>query len=275
MNELSGLAPWDRNSDRNYPFVDGATKAFSGGFVPPYVFLDARIYFKGTYAAGSTFWISEIRRSSTDVTLYVSGSKGVLGSGSVVFGAGQDLVTLVADDGSAAGCLVIAPDKFDTSFEMVPEGVYTLDSTVLPFLASLVSRLPSPTLTSLNGLSGSLVLKAGPGIDLARVDASTVKVSVVGDPHFKRYGCDLPEALAHLEAEGRHVRRIRVKFWTPNSAGNLVPVEIDALPTPENGYSLPLAVSGAPVDADDRTTRPALRMAVSGDEVTFSLAGAS
>lgn len=273
MSRIVNLEANVRNALRAYPFTDDSALSFDKGFIPNDLILDARIYCRGSYGSTTPCELIAIRRSPRSVEFTVGIGKQVLGKAVARFGATEDLLTLLDGD-IVTGCLVIDPSRLYV-LEAVPVGEHILPANTAAFVPIVVELLPGPVVTSLTGTAGDVALYADVGLRLVKLSDTDIEVSVVGDPHFTRYGCDSEERRLYTATTGAAIKQIRMRFWTPNEAGELVQVEVLVTPGTSNSYNLPLFASDAPVDPTDQTTRPALRVTTSENTVTISLAGIS
>ena len=279
MNSLNSLEWRQLNSTRNYPFTDLATLSFDEGFLPQNWILDARIYIRGNYEEYGPAYISKVVRNYESIVITVAASSGViLGEGKILLTDIVDVVDL-KDAAILTGCLVIDPSR-TSLVQSLPVGEYALAPTVAPLLAVCCEYLPAPQVQSVNGQAGHIRFTAEDGIKLTRVDSSTLKIDIVGDPHFNRHNCaigasdNIDDA---LELSGLFLKRFKVIHYIKTSAGDLVGPYVSTLQRKADGsivlaLSTPVTTSQDPVEL--REARPAFRLTATGDAITLSLAGA-
>ena len=279
MDNLNYL-PWrNLNSERNYPFTDSSTLLLPDAVLPQSWILDARIYAAGNYMEQGCPYISRLVRSAASVALQVSSFSGnILGEALVLFGdeVSEDGVFPLLKDERVAGCLVLDTDK-SYLMQSLDEGEYLLDSSVASFLPCVCEYLPGPQVTSLNGLSGNLILTGGEGIKVDKLDSSTIKISIVGDPHFNRYNCvegSNDDANDALDLNGVFLNNLTVVHYVKGSTGQMLGPVISRLKKKPDG-SVVLALKTPFFDPaqDTRDLRPAFRISVQGSSITFSMAG--
>jgi hypothetical protein len=281
MDKLRNLDWRNINSQRNYPFMDSATLTFSGGFIPQDWILDARVYARNLYQQASTPYVGTLVRTSTSVALRInSGSGELLGETVVPFtdpGTSQKSLFSVMDGDVVAGCVVIDPDK-TYLLQSLDEGEYLLEPSVASFVPSVSEYLPGSQVQSLNGRSGAVTITGMEGIRVDKIDDSTIKISVVGDPHFNRYNCvegvndDANDA---LDLNGTFLSNLSIVHYYKIPSGQLVgPVVSRLKRKPDGSVVLSLKTTAFDPSQDTRDLRPAFRISVSGSTITFSMAGA-
>lgn len=278
MNNLNYL-PWrNLNSERNYPFTDDSTLELPGGMLPQSWILDARIYAAGNYIEDQGPYISRIIRNASHVAIQVSSYSGTrIGEAKIEFGD-KPLGSMfsIMDGQRVAGCLVLDPEKSNL-MQAVDEGEYALDPSVASFLACTCEYLPGPQVTSINGVVGDVILTGGDGIRVDRIDSSTIKVSIIGDPHFNRYDCvegSNTEANDALDLNGLFLSNLTVIHYLKTPSGQMVGPVTSRLKKKSDG-SVVMALKTAVFDPtqDTRDLRPAFRISVLGSAITFSMAG--
>ena len=282
MESPNALQWTELNKIRNYPFTDNSTLAFSGGFLPQQLIIDARIYIRGNYQQTLPAYISKLVKNDEYVELTISnGSGDIIGVSTLTYP--PPLYVVPSDDDThpvlsagsiVAGCLVINRNALSSlySFE---SGEYILDSTTATFLVSCCEYLPGDQVQSINDLSGAVTLTAYEGVELTRTEPNIIKISIVGDPHFNRYDCvPAPDETAArvLELGALFMKQLRVVHYVKNSAGVLVGPYLSKLTKkPDGSIILALNTSASAVALE---ARPAFRITTSGNTITFSLAGA-
>lgn len=278
MNNLEYLEWRTLNASRNYPFTDSSTLSFNGKFLPQSWIVDARIYIRENYQEPKPCYVSKIVRAEAAVSLQVSSSSGVvLGEASMSLQEDDFVDTIAIKYGSLiTGCLVVDPSKISI-MEAMEEGEYSLDSSVASFVPSVCEYLPADQVQSMNGKSGKLTLTGNEGIRVDRLDASTIKISIVGDPHFTRYNCVSgvnEDASAALDLNGMFLKNLTVVHYVKNSQNQIVGPVVSRLKQKADG-SVVLALKTTEFDpaADTREMRPAFRITSQGNTLTFSMAG--
>lgn len=289
--ESPNALQWNElNIIRNYPFTDNSTLAFSGGFLPQQLIVDARIYIRGNYQQTLPAYISKLVKNDEYVELTISnGSGDIIGvatlasSSAAAAGAAPGttpakievrMYTIISAGSVPAGCLMVSAKAFSSlySFE---SGEYDLDPITATFVVSCCEYLPGDQVQSINDLSGAVTLTAYEGIELTRTEPNIIKISIVGDPHFNRYDCvPAPDETAArvLELGALFMKQLRVVHYVKTSAGVLVGPYLSKLTKKPDG-SIVLALSTSE-SATALEARPAFRITTSGNTITFSLAGA-
>ena len=277
--ESPNVINWeDLNRIRNYPFTDDSTLVFTGGFLPQRLILDARIYIRGNYQETLPAYISKIVKNDQFVVLTISNGSGVvLGSATLIKDTGRlfpvtEFVVLAADD-IIAGCLIVDTDSLSSlySFE---SGEYELDKTTATFVVSCCEYLPGEQVQSINGLSNKINLTAYEGIELTPGPSpNTITISVVGDPHFNRYGCPFDDdaSVPQEILTSVFLEQLRVVHYVKNIQGNLVGPFVSKLTKKLDG-SIVLALYTDP-GAAALEARPAFRITTTDNTITLSLAG--
>lgn len=268
------------NSLRKYPFTDGSSLFFDGGALPPGWILDARVYPRGQYQSEEPCRVGRLVRAYDSVTLELVTGSVTIGVAKVPLG-GQDSLVTVFDGTVPAGCLVVDPSR--TQFlQAVDEGEYELPAGSADLLPSCVEAMPYPQVTSLGGASGNLLLSASEGISLTRVDASTLRIDIVGDPHPTRYDCiqEAPSSEGNqaLDLQGTFLEQLTVVHYVKNSQGQLVGPFASRLQSRADGsIALVLKTQAMPDPLPAGTTaldfRPAFRITVEDNSLVFSMAG--
>ena len=285
MNSLNGLSWNDKNSHRNYPFLDNSNLAIgSSGFIPNDLIVDARIYIRGCYEAATTPYVSRLELTSDKAIFRISCNGSELGAVDVPYSLANSAVSenagtyiglnpdnkfavrSVMQQGISSGMLVIKLQALDT-LQSIGEGAYDFAANRLQFVPFVCEYLPGPQVTSVNGLAGNVTLRGEPGIKVERLNETDIKVSIVGDPHFTRYNCiDNPQA----EELSSFLEQLIVVHY--NTQDNLVatPVKVNE----DGGIDLRLkskvGLNGAPLPLNER---PAFRITVSGNTINLSMAG--
>jgi len=272
MESINNLELNSKNSLRKFPFTDASTGTFDGGFIPDDLILDARIYCRNSYKANNTCYISKIECTYRGVIITISYAKSTVGTATILFNTSEEQIPIYDGD-VIAGCLVIDPAKVYI-LEAFGLTSFDLPDTVLQFVPSVVEFIPQTAVTSLNSLSNSIALFADVGTKFTISDTNSIKIDIVGDPHFNRYGCNDAQRLIYNQTVNTTIKQLRLKFWTRNSENNLVQVELNVLPNDDNSFTVPMFASDKSVVEADPTSRPALRLTVEDNVLTFSLSGA-
>lgn len=278
MNNIEYLEWHDLNASRNYPFTDSSTLTFNGKFLPQSWIVDARIYIRGNYMETQACYISKLVRSEDRVSLQVSSYSGVLlGEAQISFNNNNNNETIALMDGvRVAGCLVFDLAK-NGLIEAIEEGEYVFNASVASFLPSVCEYLPANQVQSMNDKSGHLTLSGNEGIRVDRLDSSTIKISIVGDPHFTRHNCVdgvNQDASAALNLNGMFLKSLTIVHYVKNSQGQLIGPVVSRLKQKADG-SVVLALKTKDFDPalDTRELRPAFRITSQGNTLTFSMAG--
>lgn len=279
MNTLVNLEWRNLNSNRNYPFADSATMGFAEYILPQSWILDARIYIRNSYNQEQPCYISKLVRTAEAVVLTVSSSETtVVGQATISLTSSADMIN-VLDGTIVTGCLVIDPNR-TSLLQAVDEGEYVLEATVAPIVASCCEFLPSPQVQSINSQVDNVTLVAREGISLSREDNSTIKVSIIGDPHFTRYNCAPTDGSA-----AEQVLLLRSVFLERFSVIHYIKVGEDGrqlvtsrlIRAADGSIQLALQTNVPDIGATpegNRATRPAFRITATENTITFSLAGA-
>jgi len=298
MNSLTTLEWRNKNGQRNYPFIDSADLSLgSVGFLPQNLILDARIYLNGTYGATTTPYVSRVVVADVGVSIELSCTAKVIGTGYIPFSFVASLNTVYHYYGDTVGS-TLANNIYEVSHVLVDikladkstgslvvnlnsltllQSLGQVDLPLAPgklsFLPSVCEYLPGPQVTSLNDLTGAIKIRGETGIEVHKVDENTIRIDIVGDPHFNRYDCTdgtLDDLLTPF------LERISVLHYVKNSASNLIGPYSSTLKVRHDSAradgSIDLALftdNGLELEA-----RPAFRLTVQGNSLTFSLAGA-
>ena len=281
--ESPNALPWfELNKIRNYPFTDNSTLAFSGGFLPQQLIVDARIYIRGNYQQTLPPYISKLVKNDEYVELTISnGSGDLIGVATLALPAPTRLIAseeevypVLYAGTTVAGSLVVSKGSLSSLYSIEP-AEYDLDSTTATFLVSCCEYLPGEQVQSINALSEAVTLTAYEGIELTTTEPNIIKISIVGDPHFNRYDCvpgPTETAARVLELGALFMKQLRVVHYVKNSAGVLVGPYLSKLTKkPDGSIVLALNTSASAVALE---ARPAFRITTSGNTITFSLAGA-
>lgn len=281
MNSLNSLEWRDLNAVRNYPFTDASSLTLANGFIPQTWILDARIYSNKSYEAAQTPYISKIIRDDLAISLVISSASGQeIGEAKVRLSQSDDSVPIVDSQGFVNGCVVIDPAGTALA-QTLPEGETILQPSVARFVPQVCQYLPGPQVQTINAKYGDFTMRADAGIKLTALDSSTIKVDIVGDPHFNRYNCpqgqnDQTDDIIDLSS--RFLKRLRVLHYVKSpSNGELVGPYKSSLTRKKDGsillsLSTPLSSGTNPVQI--REARPAFRIQVLENTITLSLAGA-
>jgi hypothetical protein len=268
------------NSLRRYPFTDGSSLFFNEGALPSSWILDARVYPRGQYRSEDPCRIGRLVRAYDSVTLQLVTGSTVVGTARIPLG-GQDSLVTVLDGTIPAGCLVVDPSR--TQFlQAIDEGEYELPAGSADLLPCCVEAMPYPQVTSLEGASGDVLLSASEGISLTRVDASTLRIDIVGDPHPTRYDCiqESPSSEGNqaLDLQGTFLEQLTVVHYVKNSQGQFVGPFASRLQCRSDG-SIALVLKTRPTPdplpagATALDFRPAFRITVEDSSLVFSMAG--
>ncbi len=309
MEPLNRLAWRELNGTRNYPFTDNSSLFFDGGLLPQSWILDARIYMAGNYQESGTCYVSKLTRSYDSITLTVSTASGVELGAAVVFFSSVDQIVpdpaatyanpghvgsytdednqwsrpiqIVSTAGNRAGCLIV--DMTQTALaQALAEGEYVLDDTVAVFLPSVCEYSPYPQVVSINGKSGDVRITGSNGIQVKAFGGDTIKVSVVGDPNFERYGCfsggDSGGNGDYLTALDMFISRIKFVHYVMSSNGSLQgPVVSTLYPGNDGSVGMVLRTKQRTAEGSDpatvRLAIPAFRLKYFGNSIHFYLAG--
>ena len=306
MEPLNRLAWRELNGTRNYPFTDNSSLFFDGGLLPQSWILDARIYMAGNYQESGTCYVSKLTRSYDSITLTVSTASGVELGAAVVFFSSVDQIVpdptatyanpghvgsytdennqwsrpiqIVSTTGNRAGCLIV--DMTQTALaQALAEWEYVLDDTVAVFLPSVCEYSPYPQVVSINGKSGDVRITGSNGIQVKASGGDTIKVSVVGDPNFERYGCFSSGGNGdYLTALDMFISRIKFVHYVVASNGSLQgPVVSTLYPSNDGSVGMVLRTKQRTAGGDPAAVRlavPAFRLKYSGNSIHFYLAGA-
>jgi hypothetical protein len=280
MNSLNSLEWRDLNAIRNYPFTDESNLSFANGFIPQTWILDARIYSNKSYEAAQTPYISKIIRDDLAISLAISSASGQeIGEAKVRLSLPDESIPIVDSQGFVNGCIVINTVSTGLA-QTLPEGETVLQPSVARFLPHVCQYLPGPQVQTINAKYGDFTMRADAGIKLTALDSSTIKVDIIGDPHFNRYNCptgQTPQTDDIIDLSSRFLKKLRVLHYIKNSSGQIIGPYKSSLTRKQDGsillsLSTPLSPSGSPVEI--RETRPAFRIQVSENTITLSLAGA-
>lgn len=277
MDTLNKLQWRNLNSNRNYPFTDASLLYFDDAFLPQSWIVDARIYARGNYSAPQSCYVSKLIRTAEGVALQVSAYDGVLlGEAKISFESAADLIPIM-DAEVPAGCLVIDPAR-NSLLQAISEGEYELDSNVAQFVPSACEYLPASQVQSINDKSGTVTLTGNEGIQVIKVDASTIQINIVGDPHFNRYGCIQGQddaANDALDLSATFLKKLSVLHYVKTPNGSLSGPFVSRLVKKDDG-SIVLALKTRSFNSADETVelRPAFRITTEGNTITFSMAGA-
>lgn len=276
MNPIPHLEWRNLNSNRNYPFMDSSSLIFDGGFIPQSWIVDARIYARGNYSEGQPCYISKMVRTNTLVALEVSASSGfVLGEAVIKFGETKDIISIF--DGSVlAGCLVIDPAR-SSLLQSVDEGEYSLTADSATFLPAVCEYLPETQVQSINSKSANVMLTGNEGIKVESLNGTTIKISILGDPHFTRYECvvNADSAPAEvLDLNGVFLKNLTIVHYVKSAAGALLGPFVSKLKQkPDGSVVLALKTKEFEAGSSEPDMRPAFRITTEGNSLIFSMAG--
>lgn len=277
MNPIPYLEWSALNANRNYPFLDSSTLSFSSGFLPQSWIIDARIYARGNYAVEEPCYISKVTRTDAMVALQLSTASGdVLGEAKMEFGSSNSTISIFDFQGVLNGCLVIDPAK-SFLLQSIDEGEYELTPEAATFLPAVCEYLPKNQVQSLNDKSGKVTITGNEGIKVERLDSSTIKISILGDPHFTRYDCvdsNYPQ-FEVLDLNGIFLKNITLVHYIKTLSGSLTgPFATRLKQKADGSVVLSLKTPSFNAEADTRDLRPAFRITTEGNSITFSMAGA-
>jgi hypothetical protein len=283
MESLTGLSWNDKNAQRNYPFMDNSNLTVgTSGFIPNDLIVDARIYIRGCYEANATPYVSRLELTSDRAVFKISCNGAELGavdipyvlanlasseSNAIYTGLNVDsklAIRNIMQAGISSGMLIVNLKAIDT-LQSVGEGAYTFTPNQLQFVPFACEYLPGPQVTSVNGLTGNVILRGEEGIRVEKMPNSDtdIKISIVGDPHFTRYDCiNNPQA----DDLSSFLEELVVIYRGENRNWNSVIVKVR-----ENGssdFSLKTKSGNLPL-----SQRPAFRITVAGNTINLSLAG--
>jgi len=217
---------------QNYPFTDIATMRDSGNvFIPPNVFLDARMY---PPQGRQDLAIRNIKATSARITITINDSSGEVGQAVVDSFGSQSAYVTVTDTSSAKreiGVLLLnatalraaVPTNADLSFSPL----------AFPFLPGVVFPQPTKNVTGivLEGdkvAYGDIWLIAEDGVSLGVTSVNgdpVISISVVSDPYFLRKFCTR-EGIQFTTKRPLKVLRVHTPAGstfnlTPNTYGNV------------------------------------------------------
>ena len=181
----------DGNARIKYPFADSASLSNSAGAgIALDLFDDARLYLIGALAG---VYLSKISITADQVTFYVADSTGTLASGSFLFTAAPEQVTLFDNYGRSAGVLVSTSSKLSALNSVYGLGDVLFEADQTEFAASVVILLPNAGIRGVllddgNMLSGDVYLVGTDGI-VVREENGTVRVDIIGDPYAFLRAC--------------------------------------------------------------------------------------
>lgn len=298
MNSLIGLEWRDKNLQRNYPFADSADLSIGAvGFLPIDLIVDARIYLRGAYAADATPYIGKIETRPDQALIYIYINNDELGVVELPWalelteaaGSFPSTVNATADVRLAAlliknknivnGVVVVNIDAV-AMLQALAQGSYTFNSTQLQFVPFVCEHMPGPQVTSANELINSITLRGETGIKVERMNATDIKISIVGDPHFTRYDC-LPgnEGFDLFKNQlPTFLNQLSVLHYVKNESGALIGPFKSTLKINHGGNGLRtdgsidfhlVSATGQP-----REFRPAFRLTARDNSLIFSMAGA-
>jgi len=276
VNTIPHLEWRNLNASRNYPFLDSSTLSFSSGFLPQSWIVDARIYARGNYASEQPCYVSRVTRTDAMVALQLSSAAGdVLGEAKIEFGSTKEQISIFDSEGVLGGCLVIDPSK-SFLLQSVDEGQYELTPEAATFLPAVCEYLPKNQVQSLNEKSGDITLTGNEGIRVDRLDSNTIKISVLGDPHFTRYECvdpNYPQSEV-LNLNGIFLKNITLVHYVKTLEGSLVgPFATKLKQKADGSVVLSLKTAAFNPTQDTRELRPAFRITTEGNSIIFSMAG--
>lgn len=276
MNPIPHLEWRNLNANRNYPFLDSSSLTFDGGFIPQSWIVDARIYARGNYSEAQPCYISKLVRTNTMVALEVSSSSGsLLGEAVIKFGETKDVIS-VFNGSILAGCLVIDPAR-SSLLQSVDEGEYVITASTATFLPATCEYLPETQVQSINDKSSNVTLTGNEGIKVERLNPNTIKISILGDPHFTRYECvvDPTSAPAEvLDLNGVFLKNLTIVHYVKAASGQLVgPFASKLKQKPDGSVVLSLKTKDFEAGSSGPDMRPAFRITTEGNSLIFSMAG--
>lgn len=293
MNSITGLSWSNSNSIRNYPFLDNANLTIdSAGFIPNDFIVDARIYMRNTYDSASTPYISKLQVTIDKALFTIACDRVELGvvelpyalalenqpnenKGIYLNADGVSLLGLcpIKQKDVLGGQLVINLNALNT-IQAINQGTYEFLPNTLRFAPAACEYLPGPQVTSINGLSGDIILRGESGIKVERVNETDVKVSIVGDPHFTRFNCIdvIPDGLLTSFVEQLTVIHYTTGLNPQTPVTSVLKVmNSDKYKDGSVDFSLATKVQETPIVP--LSERPAFRVNVAGNTITLSMAG--
>lgn len=296
MSSISGIGWANSNSGRNYPFADSVNLSIdSAGFIPNDFIVDARIYVRNTYESARPPYVKALQILSDKAIIKVACNNVELGSveipyslimeqapnenkGIYVGANGVDLMAIcpMIQNGVLGGTFVVTISAINI-IQSLEQKTYEFTPNRLEFVAAACEYLPGPQVTSINGVSGEVILRGETGILVEKVDntSSDIKISIVGDPHFTRFNCiDNPlqedatsflEQLTVIHRLGPAPSNLAINSLKVMNSGIYKDGSIDFSlktgVTPDSNSSIPL------------NQRPALRITVEGNTLKLGMAG--
>jgi hypothetical protein len=183
----------DENQQGRYPFADQATLTNGSLDIPPWLFVDGRLYPIG---GGPQLFLSRVSKSGTTVTLAISSdavTELAMVSYNTVDAPDNGEVALADIYGRPAGVLVSDKQNLEV-FGAMAQGNYQFLAAQTEFAAAVA--VPQPALGVRGVLSDDGELLAGDvwligedGIVLREEDGA-VRIDIVGDTYASRSQCE-------------------------------------------------------------------------------------
>lgn len=194
---------YDENKDTDYPFESGASRSNGDAVIAQDAFVDARLF---PPSGRHDIFISSIEVGE-NIVITLSDRSGVLGTGSFTRDVPPDFVTFHTTSDVYLGILVGTPTTGLSKISGWPSGTYAFSITQTRFAATAVVPQPQEAVRAIQLDSGALfhddvTLVAEKGIQLtipnlgssssgfANKCEELVRFDVVGDPLFRRRGCE-------------------------------------------------------------------------------------
>lgn len=290
MKSILGLSWANKNSQRNYPFVDSANMMLGTvGFIPNDLIVDARIYLRNTYKAEEIPYLSRVELTPDRAIFTVACQEVVLGTAEVPYSLINSPVSEQTDTyqelnsedkfavrtllkgGLTAGMFVIKLAGL-AALQSLDQTAYDIEAGTINFVPAVCEYLPGPQVTSANEMVGSVTLRGESGIKVERLNNTDIKISIVGDPHFTRYGC-----LDASVNQGNDIFLERLKILHYESPTKVTLTTIDVKENAEDADNISNNSIRFQLNTANNlgvNERPALRISVNGNRIHFSMAGA-
>ena len=122
-----------------------------------------------------------------------------------------------------------------------------------------------------------MTLTGNEGIKVERLNGTTIKISILGDPHFTRYECVVDPASAPaevLDLNGVFLKNLTIVHYVKSAAGALLGPFVSKLKQkPDGSVVLALKTKEFEVGSSEPDMRPAFRITTEGNSLIFSMAG--
>jgi hypothetical protein len=295
MDSIRGFSWTNSNASRNYPFLDNTDLTLAdAGFLPNDFIVDARIYIRNTYQAASSPYISKLQITADKAIVTVACANIEIGSAEFPY-----TLTLETEPNEAkgiylgengisfmavcpikqldvlAGTFVVNLKALDT-IQALNQSVYEFSPNKLRFVPAVCEYLPGPQVTSINGLTGDLVLRGETGIRVDKINDTDIKISIVGDSHFTRFNCvesPLENILTSFVEQLTVIHHPRAV--NPNIPNDVPPIQTSRLKVmnSESYKDGSVDFSLALQDNLELDRRQAFRVTVQGNTITLGMAG--